>query len=232
MKQNLDSPVKNSCEHCGRTFVRESTLFKHICEQKRRWMDIDKPANRIAFAAWSDFYSSFQPSKKKRDYKAFTQSPYYTSFVKFGGYCVDVKAVGVQAYIRYLIKGQYPIDDWTSDKIYTRFLMDYLKAEDPLDAIKRTINNIAEECEGENLEIRDFFRFGKANKICHMIISGKISPWMIYHSRTGIEFLESINDSQRSLIFPYIDPEKWMIKFRRNQTETDQVSEILKQANL
>lgn len=232
MKQNLESATKPGCEHCGRSFARESTLFRHLCEQKRRWMDSDKPANRIAYGAWNEFYDSFQPHRERRDYRTFIRSPYYSAFVKFGGYCVDIKAVAVEGYIKYLIRNQTPIDDWSSDRIYGRFLIDYLKMEDPLDAVRRTVNNIGSECESENIDLRDFFRYISTNKICHMIMTGKISPWLLYHSKTGIEFLEKLNDAQRSLIFAYIDPEKWMIKFRRNPNETTEIGSIMNQVGL
>jgi len=232
MKQNSESTAANHCEHCGRTFVRDSTLLKHLCEQKRRWMDSDKPANRIAYSAWTEFYAYCQPSKRNRDYRAFIQSPYYVSFIKFGSYCVDVKAVGIPSYIKYLIKGNVPIDDWISDRVYTAFLIDYLRSEDSLDAIKRSITNMLSESESENIQLRDFFRYIKPNKICHMIVSGKISPWLLYHSKSGIDFLGSLNDDQRALIFNYIDPEKWTIKFRRNTEQVSEVSTILTTAQL
>lgn len=232
MKQNSDTITKNTCEHCGRTFVRDSTLFKHLCEQKRRWMDMDKPAIRIAFSAWTEFYTVCQPSKKHKDYRAFIQSPYFTAFSKFGHYCIDIKAVSVDSYIRFLIRGKYAIDDWTSDRVYGQYLMEYLKTEDSMDAVRRTVTNMISECEQQNIELRDFFRFISTNKVCHMIVTGKISPWMLYHSKTGIEFLENLNDAQRNLVFAYIDPEKWMVKFKRNAEETNQVSNVLVQAGL
>lgn len=233
MKKNLELKVNNNnCEHCGRTFIRDSTLLKHLCEQKRRWMDADRPSSRIGYSAWSEFYSICQPSKKKKDYAAFIQSPYYSSFVKFGNYCVDIKAVGVPSYINYLIRANVPIDDWTRDSVYSIFLTDYLRSENSLDAITRSIKNIALECDSENIDLRDFFRYASQNKICQMIITGKISPWMIYHSKAGLEFLENINESHRSVIFNYIDPEKWMIKFKRNAQETKQASELLMQTKL
>lgn len=232
MKQTSELKVANHCEHCGRTFVRDSTLLKHLCEQKRRWMDADKPANRIAFSAWNEFYAVCQPSKRNKDYKAFIQSPYYLSFIKFGSYCVDVKAVGVPSYIKYLINGNVPIDNWNSDRVYSTFLIDYLRSEDSFDAIKRSISNMLSEAEIENIQLHDFFRYISSNKICHMIVSGRISPWLLYHSKSGIDFLSRLNDDQRGLIFNYIDPEKWTIKFRRSQDLVQQVSEILEEAKL
>ena len=43
---------KYGCEFCGRTFLRESTVLKHICEYKHRWLEKDRLGNRLAFQAW------------------------------------------------------------------------------------------------------------------------------------------------------------------------------------
>ena len=34
--------VKFGCEFCGREFARESTVAKHICEYKHRWLEKDR----------------------------------------------------------------------------------------------------------------------------------------------------------------------------------------------
>jgi hypothetical protein len=50
---------------------------------------------------------------------------------------------------------------------------------------------------------------------------------MLYHSKTGPEFLAKLNDDQRSVIYEYIDPERWNIKFKRDPKETQIVSEVI-----
>lgn len=235
MKKNQETNTVvslNSCEHCNRTFVRETTLFKHLCEQKRRWLDKDRPAFRIGFAAWIEFYASFQPSKKNKDVKTFISSPYYAAFVKFGSYCVDVRAVNTVEYIKYLISNKIPLDNWNTDRVYTKYLIEYLKLEDAFDAVKRSIQNIIELTQEENIQVQDIFRYVNANKICYLITTGRISPWVLYQSTSGIEFLEKLNSDQQKLVFEYIDPERWTIKFKRDQQLTEEIKQTLKLAGL
>lgn len=231
IKKNLEL-TDNSCEHCRRTFARPNTLLKHLCEQKRRWQDSDKPANRIAFNAWVRFYLTCQPSRKNLDYKSFISNNYYTAFIKFGSYCVDIKVINVSSYTEYLLKNNVRIDDWISDKVYTRYLIEFLRTESCFDAIKRSITTMLDIGESENIQLKDFFTYISSNKICHSIISGKISPWLLYNCSAGIKFLEKINEHQRAIIFDYIDPEKWSIKFLRDQESVKQARDLLKDIEL
>jgi hypothetical protein len=215
------------CDHCNHTFVRAGSLLKHICEKKRRWLDRDKVTNRIAFNAWLKFYKSVQPSRKKLAYTDFSSSPYYIGFIKYGNYCVDVGVVNPIEYIDYLIGAQVALDNWTSDKVYSKYLISYLRSENELDAVRRSIENMMKIAESESIELRDVFRYASSNKICHLICSGKISPWILYQCKTGQEFLSKLNDDQRGVIYEYIDPERWTIKFTRAKEEVKMVGEII-----
>lgn len=222
----------NSCEHCGRNFVRASTLLKHVCEQKRRWDLREAPGSRIGYAAWNQFYTTLQPSKKQKDYRTFIGSPYYAAFVQFGTYCCDVGVINVPEYIRYLLKNNTPIDNWTSDRVYTVYLMDYIKTEDPYDAVKRSAEFMLKIARDENIELRDVLRYVRPNKLCQHITAGRISPWVLYLSDSGAQFLSSLNDDQRSVVWDFIDTERWNIKFKRNYDVVEDLKLLIAQLEL
>jgi hypothetical protein len=50
---------------------------------------------------------------------------------------------------------------------------------------------------------------------------------MLYHSESGIEFLESIDVTQQKMVLDYINPEQWALKFHRNSENVAQVRELL-----
>ena len=60
-----------SCEFCNRKFVREKTLFTHICETKRRWLEKDKLGNRLGFQSFVQFYKKHTSAKKTKTYDEF-----------------------------------------------------------------------------------------------------------------------------------------------------------------
>ena len=204
--------------------------MKHLCENKRRWQDKDQPGNRIGFQAWVEFYKKNTASKKPRTYVDFTKSAYYIAFVKFGHYCVDIKCINVVRYADWLLKNQIKIDSWCSDTNYTKFLIEYLKTEDPLDAIARSIEATMVISTDSGIETKDCLRYANRNKLAYAVTTGKISPWMLYQSESGVKFLEELDESQQKMIIDYINPEQWAIKFRRNTELVTQAKELLSAA--
>ncbi len=229
-KESSVTKTEFSCEFCKRSFQRETTMMKHLCENKRRWQDKDQPGNRIGFQAWVEFYKKNTASKKLRTYVDFTKSAYYIAFVKFGHYCVDIKCINVVRYADWLLKNQIKIDSWCSDTNYTKFLIEYLKTEDPLDAIARSIEATMTISKDSGIETKDCLRYANRNKLAYAVTTGKISPWMLYQSESGVKFLEELDESQQKMIIDYINPEQWAIKFRRNNEMVTQVKELLNAA--
>lgn len=218
--------IKHHCEFCNRDFVRENTLLKHICETKRRYNDRDRTGNRIGFNAWVQFYSRHS-RRAKTDYMDFAKSAYYTAFVKFGNYCHEAHVLNVSRYVDWLLKEQISIDHWNRDSNYTKFIIDHLKSEDPLDAIARSIESTVQLAEQDQIQTRDTFRYGNRNRICFEITKGRISPWMLYHSESGLQFIESLDTTQQKMILEYINPEQWAIKFQRNTNIINEVKQLL-----
>jgi hypothetical protein len=225
MKEN-SAISEHKCDFCGRGFLRETTVARHMCEPKRRWQDKDKQGNRIGLNAWIQFYSKHS-NKKKKEYTDFAKSAYYSAFVKFGNYCFDAQVMNVPRYVDWLLKNQISIDTWNRDSTYTKFIIDYLKTEDPLDAIARSIETTIKLAEQDKVQTKDVFRYGNRNKICFEITKGKISPWMLYQSKSGIEFIESLDITQQKMILEYINPEQWAIKFTKNKNIIKEVKELL-----
>lgn len=221
------SKLKYGCEFCGRNFLRESTVLKHICEYKHRWLEKDRLSNRLGFQAWLEFYKKNSASKKQKTYEEFIKSAYYTAFVKFGSYCVDINALNVSRFADWLVKNQIKIDTWTTDSIYTKYLIEYLRTEDPLDAIHRSVEATIELAAKETIQSKDYLRYGNVNRICLEVTRGRISPWMLFQSKSGVDFMDRLDSMQVKIIIDYIDPEKWALKFHREPENVSTVKEIL-----
>ena len=129
----------------------------------------------------------------------------------------------------WLLKNKISIDVWNKDTHYTNFLIQYLRSEDPLDAIARSVETLQELSREEHIKDNDYFRYGNKNKICYNITTGRISPWMIYHSVSGLKFIDTLDESQVKLIVDYINPEAWALKFIRNTDEVSTVKQILQE---
>ena len=222
---------KYSCEFCKKEFARERTLISHLCEKKQRWLSKDHPSNRIGFQCWVRFYEKHSMSKtKNKTFQEFINSPYYIAFAKFGTYCVDSKVINIPRYVDWLLEQQIKLDNWNTDSVYNRFLCEFLRSEDAYDAIYRGVEHCTTMTELDGIQPNDIFRYGSPNRICHAICSGKISPWMLYCSDSGIRFLETLNPGQVTMITDYINPEQWALKFHRDTNLKKQIEDTLKQA--
>jgi hypothetical protein len=177
-----------------------------------------------------NFYAKNSTSKKQKTYLDFTKSAYYLAFVKFGHYCVNIHCINVLRYTDWLLKNSIKIDSWCSDTNYTKFLIQYLKDEDPMDAVARSIENTIELAKDAGIETKDCLRYANRNRLVYAITNGKISPWMLYHSESGIKLIEDLDESQQKMILDYINPEQWAIKFKRDPSIVVQVKELLKTA--
>lgn len=198
-----------------------------MCEYKHRWLEKDKHSNRVGFQAWLQFYQKNTIAKKSRTYEEFIKSAYYTAFIKFGAYCVGVNAINISRFTDWLLKNQIKIDTWCTDTNYNKYLIEYLRTENPYDAIHRSIETTIEWAEKDNILPNDYLRYGNTNRICQLICSGKISPWLLFQSNGGVNFLDTLNQDHVKLIFDYINPEQWALKFHREPEHVREVKEIL-----
>ena len=230
MKKTEETNNQYSCEFCNRKFVRERTLLSHICETKHRWLERDRVGNRLGYQTFLQFFKKHSTSKKVKPYEEFIKSPYYTAFVKFGNYCVNVNAVNVSRFVDWLLANNIKLDNWATDTNYTKFLIDYLKTENPFDALARSVECCAELAEPETIQPNDVLRYISPNKICYAVSSGKISPWMLYQSDSGVRFLDTLNQDHVKIIIDYINPEQWALKFHRDPELTKQIRDLLKTA--
>ena len=222
--------MKYTCQYCKKDFIKESSLAVHSCEPRRRRMEKDEAGVRLGFNAYLKFYELTQGSAKLKTYDDFCESPYYKAFVKFGRYCVDIKAVNPARFVEWVLKQNKKIDHWCRDSIYTEYLIDYLQVENVNDALARAIEFSIDWAEKSGSPAEDFMRYGNTNSTIYAITTGRISPWVLYNCDSGQKFLNELDQTQIAMIWPYIDSETWMKKFNDYLADQEYVREMLRKA--
>jgi len=221
-----------TCKYCKKSFKRESTLTAHACEKKRRYQQKDEKGVRIGFQAYLRFYEYTQNhSKLKSDYD-FINSPYYTAFVKFGRYCIDINAVNIPRFIDYVITNNKKLDYWTKDSLYEEYLNDMLLTEDPTYALQRAIEYSIDWAKNNSADSKDLLRYGNTNVICHAITTGKISSWVLYNCDSGTDFLNRLSSEQTEMIWTFIDPDIWQQKIANNKNDVIYIQSMLEKAGM
>jgi hypothetical protein len=222
--------MTHQCQFCKKSFQRETSLAVHMCEPKRRIQDRNERGVELGFQAYIRFYEISQGSAKLKTYDDFCESPYYRAFVKFGRYCVGVKVINPKQFLEWLLKHNKKIDRWTSDQLYTEYLIQYLAVENINDALARAIEFGIDWAEKNEARPNDCLRYGNSNVICHAITSGRISPWVLYNCESGQKFLSELDSTQVDMIWSYIESEAWYKKFQNYLSDQEYVKEILQKA--
>ena len=231
-KSESSSKPRHTCEYCGTSFAKETTLATHNCEPKRRMAQQNEVGVRLGYHCFQKFFSYIKPSDPGKTYREFADSPYYLAFVKFGRYCVEVRAIAPEAFCEWLIRGNRKLDMWTRDSYYEEFLLDYLQREPAAPALERSIETMTVWAEENSARYQDYFKYATENRICFDIQRGRVSPWIIYASRTGQEFLNRLNEKDLENIWRYIDSDYWIKNFDRRRIDFDWTKEIVDRAGL
>lgn len=218
------------CKFCEKTFQKESSLSVHLCEPKRRFQQRSEPAVSLAFQGYRRFYEYTQGSAKTKTLDDFDASPYYRAFVRWGRYCVGVRAINPARFLDWLLKNNRKIDRWCSDTVYTEYLVDYLRAEAVSDALTRAIEWSMAWSEQTGNPSHDCVRYGNRNSVCYAVTTGHISAWVIYNSESGQKFLADLDPTQIKMIWSYIDADFWQKRFADYSADQEYAKDILAKA--
>lgn len=218
------------CQYCKKNFVKESSLTVHSCEPRRRRQEKDEIGVRLGFHAYLKFYELTQGSSKLKTYDNFCESPYYKAFVKFGRYCANTRVINPARFTEWILKQNKKLDYWCSDKLYEEYLLFYLKVETMEDALTRAIEHAITWGEEKDSPPNGYLRYGNHNAIAQAILTGKISPWVLYNCESGQKFLAQLNTEHQSMIWPYIDPDVWNKKLKEDPANRAAAQELLKRA--
>jgi hypothetical protein len=221
-----------NCVHCGKSFMKEKTLFAHMCEPKRRAMQKDEKRVQAGFMAFNRWYQLTQNSKKDKVYNDFCKSSYYNAFVKFGSFVNNVNPLYPSKFIDYVIKSGVKLDHWCRDELYETYLYDMIKVEPVESAVQRTVQTMMEWGDNSGAQFNHYFNYVNLNRAVHDIRNGKISPWVMLNCSSGKKMLNNFNDEQLDLIAPAFDLPHWLRKFKEVPADVAMVAEICREAGI
>jgi hypothetical protein len=222
--------MKYECQYCKKSFVREGSLAVHVCEQKKRYQSQTETGVQIGLNAYLLFYEMSQGSSRLKTFDDFAASPYYRAFVKFGQYCVSIRAINIPQFTKWLLKNNKKIDYWCRDSVYGEYLEQYIKVENSTDAVQRAIEQSIRWGQENSVSPHDYLRYGNDNTLCFAVSTGRISSWILYNCESGQKFLARLNPEQIGMIWSFIDADFWQKKFRDYPVEVCDVKKILSDA--
>lgn len=227
-KQQPPKVEEFPCEFCSRVFTTELRLVKHVCEQKRRYLQRDDKPVKIAFLAYQRFY---QRSMRRNppEYDKFAKSQLYTAFVRFGRHVIDLNAVNPMGFVDFLLNIEAPIDRWSSPVLYGTYIRELNKNETPLEAIERNFMLMQQWSVESGEDWRDFFRKIEPPRAALWIVSGRISPWVLLTASSAGDLMGRMSAAQLQMVEQAVDVGFWRIKLTRHQDEVELIRTLLEE---
>jgi hypothetical protein len=226
----VDQPF--NCVHCGKSFMKEKTLYAHMCERKRRAMQKTEKRVQAGYMAFNRFWQLAQGGKKLKTYDEFCDTAYYNAFVKFGSFINNVNPIYPDKFVDYVIKSGVKLDQWCRDELYETYLYEMLKLEPVEGAVQRSLQTMMEWGDEHSANFAQYFLYASLNKAVSDIRNGNISPWVILNTKTGKQMVQSMNDEQLDLISPAFDVPFWLKKFKEVPADVSLVKEICQEAGI
>jgi len=200
-----------------------------MCEPRRRRLDRGERGVEIAYQAFLAFYRTMNGSSRPKTTQDFETSPYYRAFVKFGRYCVGSRVIDPESYMNWLLKTNRKIDRWALDTEYTEFLTEWLPAEPVLQALARARSWAQDWADTATSVPQHCLRYGNVNSVCHAIVSGRITGWVLYNCNSGQDFLSRLHFGDVDMIWPYINADRWSQRFRDSPADQAMAQSTLAQ---
>lgn len=221
VKEVKVEPIKHTCDFCKKDFVSERTLIAHACEKKRRWLWKDEKYATMGFRAYQLFYEVSMKSKKPKTQEDFIESQYYTAFIRFGKYLVDINAIDPIGFTEFLIRTNVRLDDWCLPRPYEIWVRELGRKEHPDRALERNMLLMEQWARETGEEWTDFFRAVNPQLATRWIKTGRLSPWLLF--TVGDELIERLSDEQLLMVQELLDPGFWFKKF---ETYAEEVKSI------
>lgn len=215
------------CEYCKKVFKKENTLQTHMCEKKRRVLNKTDKSSVLAFNIYQYWYKMAMGRKKDKTYEEFALSKFYNIFVKFAHYVENSNIHDWQQYILWTIKNSIKIDDWAKDSTYYKYIKDNTKKETPERAIEKYILYVKVWSERTGNEWDEYFLKSNPESIIEDIISGKISPWILYCSNSAQQFVDELPDELVVKLIKEVDFDFWASKVKQNREDCEWIKSLI-----
>jgi len=230
MNLSVDKPYQ--CEHCGTKFMKEKTLFVHVCEQKRRALAKAEKHVQVGYDAFNRFFQKTQKFKGTKPYDEFARSPYYNAFVKFGSFVSNVNPLYPDRFIDYVVTSGVKLDHWCRDELYDKYVLDLIKSENVETALQRSITHMMKWSDDNKADWRHYFLYVSLSRAAFDVRDGKISPWLVLNSNSGKTMLSKFSDEQLNAVAQHIDPPFWINKFKKNSQDVELVKQVVAESKL
>ena len=218
------------CHYCDKKFTHEMTYMNHVCKERLRHDELRSPIGQAAYAYYCEWMKLYK--RKAPPIETFATSRYYTAFVKFSKYAIDVSLPSPNMFIRLMCDRDISPTLWARSQCYSIYLEFYDKSVEPLDQVQNSILTLFDICDKENVAIDKVFVHLQAARINELLRLRKLSPWLIFCSGTFGSFLKTIPQDDWTEMSKIVNPSYWSEKLAQNKKLVDDILLITKEIGL
>lgn len=212
------------CGYCNKPFSTEEGLMLHSCPVKERLDEVKSVIGQTAYHYYCEWMKCYK--RKAPTAETFSSSRYFKSFINFVEHANKIKIPDTLAFIKLMAEKDISPMLWRRDQCYTLFLHHYDKNTDPLEQVALSIETLMDISNKEHIDLNNVFNHIGIRRIMELIRLRKLSPWLIFCSKSCGDYLHTISDEDQRELSSLINPTYWSEKLELNQDMVKDISKI------
>lgn len=228
-KVSVLKPKTVKCEYCE-SRINSDEFEDHICSKMKRLKDKNKKEFIVGFWSFKVFkkWNTIRKLKEDPSINDFVKFRNYNTFIKFGKRYSFLGVKETEQFMLHICKNEIPFKDWLEIKTYDSWLIKKSINEDPIDASESGIKLMLEWQTKSEYEWIDFFREVNTEIAVEFIISGKLSPWLVF-SGIANDLLERMSDRQLDILTETLNIEVWTEQITKHYDEIEHIKSVYKE---
>ena len=202
------------CKHCKKKFISERAYMKHECTQMLRSREIQTPIGQSAYGLYKIWME--KQRRAAPPIETFLTSAYYSSMVKFAQWLRETGIPDPQKYVELMVNAKISPALWKRNEAYQIYLEHVDKKSNPLAQATTSIETILDLAAGLECEPGEVFSKFQAGEILELIQQRRLSPWILFCSKSFKSWYQSLHDVDRSELMRHIGIDYWSNKMEQN----------------
>lgn len=206
--------ISFSCKHCKKKFANERVFMRHECTQMVRGREIQTVIGQSAYGLYKIWME--KQRRAAPPIETFLSSAYYTSFISFATWVRETGVSDSEKYVELMVTSKIAPALWRRNEAYQIYLEYYDKRASPIQQATMTVETLIALSEGLECELGEVFSKFEVGEILELIQQRRLSPWLLFCSKSFKNWYHTLHDSQRSALMKSIGIDYWSNKLENN----------------
>lgn len=219
-----------TCKHCKRKFISERAFMKHECTQMLRGKEIQTVIGQSAYGLYKVWME--KQRRAAPPIETFLSSAYFTSFMKFSAWVRDTGVAEATKYVELMVAAKIAPALWRRNEAYQIYLEHFDKRTDPISQATTTIETILALADGLECQPGEVFSKFQVGDILELIQQRRLSPWLLFCSRSFKNWYQGLHDADRTALMKSIGIDYWANKMESKPKVVEELKGIAESIGL